>query len=146
MSKVRHEAFIEAPVERIWELVANLDRHPEWWPRIIATEAERAAVGTTYRQELETPAGSEVSEFVVDGMEDYKLLSIRCLNTGMFLRVGLTEARDGTFVQGEMGMDPIGIQNRLFDAIGGRRYFRTWISETFAGLERAAKDRTTPVA
>jgi uncharacterized protein YndB with AHSA1/START domain len=144
VSRVRHERFINAPVERIWDLVANLDRHPEWWPRVLATDAERAAIGATYRQELETPRGSEVSEFVVDGMEDYKRLSIRCLNTGMFLRVGLTEAREGTFVEGEMGMDPIGIGNRLYDAIGGRRYFRTWIAETFTGLEHAAVEKPAP--
>ena len=138
MSRVKQEAFINAPVERIWELVADIDRHPEWWPRVVETEGERAAVGTIYRQEMETPRGSEVTEFVVEGMEDYRRLSVRCMNTGMFLRFGLTEAREGTFVEGEMGMDPIGVSSRIFDAVSGRRYFRTWISETFTGLERAA--------
>jgi hypothetical protein len=88
---------------------------------------------------METPTGSEVSEFQVEGMEDYRRLAIRCLNSGMYLRFGLTEARDGTFVEGEMGMDPVGIPNRVFDAFTGRRYFRRWIGETFAGLERAAE-------
>jgi uncharacterized protein YndB with AHSA1/START domain len=144
MSRVRQEAFINAPVERIWELIADIDRHPEWWPRVVETEAGDHQVGSTYRQVMETPKGSEVAQFVVEGMEDYKLLSIRCVNSGMFLRFGLTEARDGTFVEGEMGMEAIGISNRIFDAVAGRRYFRTWISETFAALERVAADGPEP--
>jgi Polyketide cyclase / dehydrase and lipid transport len=138
VSHVRHEAFINAPVERIWELVSDLNRHPEWWPRVLETDAEHNDVGSTYRQVMETPAGSEVSEFQIEGMEDYRRLAIRCLNSGMFLRFGLTEAQSGTFVEGEMGMDPVGISNRVFDMVTGRRYFRTWISETFEGLERVA--------
>jgi uncharacterized protein YndB with AHSA1/START domain len=146
VSRVKQEAFIDAPVERIWGLVADIDRHPEWWPRIVDTDVDDVAVGATYRQMTETPRGSEVSQMVVDGMEDYKRLSIHCQNTGMFIEIGLTEARDGTFVEGEMGMDPIGIQNRVFDVLGGRRYFRSWIAETFAALERAAADETTAQA
>ena len=109
MSRVRKHAFIEAPVQRIWELVSDVERHPEWWPRVVETEAEDPQVGATYRQVMETPRGSEVAEFRVEGMEDFKNLSIRCVNTGMFVRFGLTEVRDGTFVEGEMGMDPIGV-------------------------------------
>jgi uncharacterized protein YndB with AHSA1/START domain len=138
MSHVRHEAFINAPVERIWELVSDMNRHPEWWPRVLETDAKGSEVGTTYRQVMETPKGSEVSQFQVEGMEDYKRLAIRCLNSGMFLRFGLTEAQDGTFVEGEMGMEPIGISNRVVDTFAGRRYFRRWIAETFESLERVA--------
>ena len=143
MSRVRKHAFIEAPVQRIWELVSDVKRHPEWWPRVVETEAEDPQVGATYRQVMETPRGSEVAEFRVEGMEDFKNLSIRCVNTGMFVRFGLTEVRDGTFVEGEMGMDPIGVSNRVVDVVAGRRYFRTWIGETFAGLERAARRETS---
>jgi uncharacterized protein YndB with AHSA1/START domain len=139
MSLVKQEGFIDAPVERIWELIADIDRHEEWWPRMAGAEVEDTSVGSVYRQVVETPTGSEVAHFEIEGMEDYKLLNIRCLDSGMFLRFGLTEARDGTFVQGEMGMDPIGISNRFFDIVGGRRFFKTWISETFAALERAAR-------
>ena len=38
-------------------------------------------------------------------------------------------------------MDPIGLGNRVFDAVAGRRYFTKWIAETVAGLERAASER-----
>ena len=141
MSLVKQEAFLNAPVERIWELISDIDHHPEWWPRMVETEAGDHEVGSSYRQVMEHPHGSEVAQFVVEGMEDYKLLSIRCVNSGMFMRFGLTEAQDGTFVEGEMGVDAVGIKSRVFDVVGGRRFFRSWISETFAALERAAKTR-----
>ena len=31
----RQQALIEVPVETLWELVGDVRRHPEWWPRII---------------------------------------------------------------------------------------------------------------
>ena len=108
VSRVRKHAFIEAPVQRIWEVVSDVERR-RWWPRVVETERRTPQVGATYRQVMETPRGSEVAEFRVEGMEDFKNLSIRCVNTGMFVRFGLTEVRDGTFVEGEMGMDPIGV-------------------------------------
>ncbi|HEX6583794.1 MAG TPA: SRPBCC family protein [Thermoleophilaceae bacterium] len=32
------QAFIEAPVERVWELVGDPNRHPEWWPEMLEIE------------------------------------------------------------------------------------------------------------
>jgi uncharacterized protein YndB with AHSA1/START domain len=28
------QTFIDAPVERVWELVGDPNRHPEWWPEM----------------------------------------------------------------------------------------------------------------
>jgi len=139
VSHARQQAFIDAPVERIWQLVSDVERHPQWWPRIIQTECEELAEGCTYREVVETPFGKTEMNLLIDGLDDCRNLSIRCLNTGTFVRFGLTRAQDGTFVDGEMGMDPMGIGNRLFDAVAGRRYFTAWMRETFAALERAAQ-------
>ena len=32
------QTFIEAPVERVWELVGDPNRHPEWWPEMLEIE------------------------------------------------------------------------------------------------------------
>jgi Polyketide cyclase / dehydrase and lipid transport len=142
VSRARQQAFIDAPVERIWELVSDIERHPQWWPRVAETEieqiAEKLAAGDTYRQVTRRPLGTDETRLEIESLDEFRGLSIRCLKTGMFVRFGLTEAQDGTFVDGEMGMDPRGFGNRVFDALAGRRYFSKWMAETFTGLERAA--------
>lgn len=143
MSHARKQAFIEAPVQRIWELVSDVERHPEWWPRVVEVESEGIEEGCTYREVTQTPFGREEMNLLVDGLDECRYLSIRCLNTGTFVRFGLTEAQDGTFVDGEMGMDPAGIGYRVFDAVAGRRFFSSWMTQTFAALERAATDETS---
>jgi uncharacterized protein YndB with AHSA1/START domain len=139
VSHTRQEAFIDAPVQRIWELVSDPDRHPEWWPRIVDVECEGLEEGCTYREVVRTPFGRESMHLQVDQLEDCRNLAIRCLNTGTFVRFEFTEAQSGTFVAGEMGMDPMGVSYRVFDAVAGRRYFTSWLAQTFAALEEAAK-------
>ena len=139
MSHTKREAFIDAPVERIWELVSDVERHPLWWPRVVEVECEELGEGCTYRQVTQTPFGKDEMNLLIDAYDECRSLSIRCLNTGTFIRFGLTGAQSGTFVEGEMGMEPNGLANRAFDAIAGRRYFTSWMTETFAALERAAK-------
>jgi uncharacterized protein YndB with AHSA1/START domain len=34
MSEVRQQVLIEAPPEVVWELITDLNRHPEWWPDV----------------------------------------------------------------------------------------------------------------
>ena len=141
MSHTKREAFLDAPVERIWELVSDVERHPLWWPRVVEVECEELGEGCTYRQVTQTPFGKDEMNLLIDGYDECRSLSIRCLNTGTFIRFGLTGAQDGTFVEGEMGMEPNGLANRVFDAIAGRRYFTSWMTETFTALERAAAER-----
>jgi hypothetical protein len=87
----------------------------------------------------ETPFGRQELEVLVVGLDEYRNLSIHCLNTGTFVRFELTGAREGTFVDSEIGMDPKNISSRVIDAVAGRRYFAKWIDQTFVALERAAK-------
>jgi hypothetical protein len=42
-------------------------------------------------------------------------LQIRCVNTGTYFKLALTEAQHGTFVDGEAGMEPATLQTRVFD-------------------------------
>jgi hypothetical protein len=141
MSACKRQAMIDAPVESIWDLVGNPARHPEWWPRVVEVEGERFSQGDQYVQVTRSPTGSVQTTFLVESREDLKEVRLRCLATGTYAHWVLTGAQGGTFVDLEMGMDPNGLSNRLFDAAIGRRYFNRWAEESIDGLGRAVSER-----
>ena len=138
MSLCRQQAFVAAPVESVWELISDIERHPEWWPRVLEVECEGLEEGCTYREVVRTPFGKDEMNLLIEGRDELRSLHIRCLNTGTFVRFGITEAQGGTFVDGEMGMEPIKFTDRAFDAVAGRRYFTNWLRMTFDALGRVA--------
>jgi len=141
MSEVRQQAYIEAPVEVVWNLIADADRHPEWWPRVLAVECEGLEPGCTYREVVQMPGGADKMKIRVDRMEDCKDLLIRCVNTGTFVHWSLTEAQEGTFVDATFGMEPSKLQYRVFDLALGRRFFRNWLQESLDAMRRVAPER-----
>jgi uncharacterized protein YndB with AHSA1/START domain len=51
------QTFIEAPVERVWELVGDPNRHPEWWPEMLEIECADLKEGCRYRGVVKGPSG-----------------------------------------------------------------------------------------
>jgi polyketide cyclase/dehydrase/lipid transport protein len=141
MSLARQQAFIDAPVSAVWELLADVDRHPEWWPRVVEVECDGLEAGCTYRQVTQTPFGKDEMNLLVDGLDECRNLSIHCLSTGTFVRWQMAEAQGGTFLQGEMGMEPEKLRMKTFDLVIGRIYFRSWLRQTMEALERVAPKR-----
>ena len=103
--------------------------------------AASAMLVCTYRQITQTPFGKDQMNLRIEDRDDPRRLHVRCMNTGTFVRFDLTGAQGGTFADGEMGMDPDRMSNRVFDAVLGRRYFKSWLEQTMEALETAAKDR-----
>jgi Polyketide cyclase / dehydrase and lipid transport len=134
MSLSHQQAFVEAPVDVIWELIADIGHHPEWWPRVLEVEVQSAEEGAIYRQLTQTPVGKDQTELLIESRDEPRNLRIRCLNTGTFVRFAITPAQEGTFIDGEMGMDPLTFKHRLFDVIAGRRYFASWLRATLDAL------------
>ena len=145
MSEARQQAFIDAPIGVVWELLEDVDRHSEWWPRVVEVECEGLEAGCTYRQVLQGPMGEEDMLVRVDQMEDCEELLIRCVNTGTFVHWTLTEAQEGTFVEARFGMEPAKLQHRVFDLVAGKRYFRSWVRQSLEAMQRVASERAAPV-
>jgi uncharacterized protein YndB with AHSA1/START domain len=143
VSSARLQAFIEAPLPVVWGLVADVDRHPEWWPRVVEVHCDGLEEGCTYREVVKSPFGSQDDmQMRIDRLAENEELRIRCINTGTYFKLALTEARSGTFVDGEAGMEPATLQTRVFDALAGKRYFRSWMRQTLDALDQVACDRT----
>ena len=146
VSAARRQTFIDAPVPVVWDLVSDVNRHPEWWPRVIEVECDGLEEGCTYRQLTKVPLGRDEMNLHVDKLTDCQDLSIRCLNTGSYVRFLLTEAQGGTFADVEIGMEPQGMRNKVFDTVAGKRYFTTWLGQTLEALDRAACERAHAAA
>jgi hypothetical protein len=138
MSLYRQQALIQAPVTTIWELIGDVDRHPEWWPKVVEVECEGLTEGCTYRMVSKGPVGREEHQIEVERLEGCRELFIRCLNTGTYCKWVLAEAQGGTFIDAEFGMDPQTVQTRVFDVLAGKRYFRRWLQQSLEALEVTA--------
>jgi Polyketide cyclase / dehydrase and lipid transport len=134
----RQQSWIDAPVEVVWALIRDVNRHPEWWPRVVEVECEGLEEGCTYRQVTETPFGYQELDVVIDRLEELRELKIRCTNTGTFVDLAVTPAETGTFVDARFGMDPLSTRMRLFDAIAGKRYFRRWLEQSLEAMQEVA--------
>ena len=145
MSEARQQAFIDAPIGVVWELLEDVDRHSEWWPRVVEVECEGLETGCTYREVLQGPVGKDEMLLRVDRMEDCEELLIRCVNTGTFVHWTLTEAQEGTFVDARFGMEPAKFQHRVFDLVAGKRYFRSWVRQSLEAMQRVASERAARV-
>jgi uncharacterized protein YndB with AHSA1/START domain len=146
MSETRRQVHIDAPMAVVWALIADIERHSEWWPRVVEVECEQLGEGCNYRQVTRTPVGVDEMNLHIDSMREPDEFKIHCVNTGTFVQLGLTEAQGGTFVDGRMGMDPDGLANRVFDATAGRLYFRRWLAASLDAMAEAAKERAQATA
>src|SRR5690242_6017255 len=133
MPSARRQVMVDAPVERVWELIGDVNRHPEWWPRVEEVECDLLDVGCTYRQVTQRPDRRIQTTISVEMLDDCEQLRVRCLDTGMYAHFVLTPAQNGTFVDAELGVEEQGLA-RLFAAA----FIRRWITQSLDGLRRAA--------
>jgi uncharacterized protein YndB with AHSA1/START domain len=134
----RQQAVIDAPVEEVWDLIGDPNRHPEWWPTMLEVECSNLEEGCSYRSVQKGMFGrTEEHELLVERLEGCREISIRCEDVGVFTRFVLTEAQGGTFVEAEFGAEGKTVGMKIIGAVAGRRYLRSWINETFEGLRRA---------
>lgn len=144
MSVCRNQALIHAPPNRVWDLIGDPRRHPDWWPRVIEVRGEQFDEGSNYAQVTRDPGGGVETTMSIERLEDLREIHLRCQQTGTYAHWLLTEAQGETFVEVEFGMDPIGAKYRIFDAALGKLYFRRWLSQSLTALEEAAAEPDSP--
>jgi hypothetical protein len=140
MSSWRQQALIEAPVEKIWELVGDPNRHPEWWPRVLEVSGVPVITqDASYRQVTRSRSGVVETTFNVEELDELKTIKLRCVDTDTYAHFLLTDVRGSTFVDFELGMDPVPDRFADFDRTRGKQYFREWGQEAIDGLKLAAE-------
>jgi Polyketide cyclase / dehydrase and lipid transport len=140
MSCCRLQAQVDVPPETLWELVGNVERHPEWWPRVVGVHCEGLEEDCSYRQVFKSPMGVVETDVSIERLEDCHELTLRCLDTGTYAHWLMAEAQGGTFLDVEFGLDPKTAGTRVFDIVAGRRYFRRWLEESIDALRTAAHE------
>ena len=140
MSEYRQQAWIDAPIEVVWQLIRDVNRHPEWWPRVVEVKCDGLEEGCTYRSVTESPFGYQELDVVVDRLDEMREMRIRCINTGTFVDLAVADARGGTFVDARFGMEPQTARTRVFDAVAGKRFFKRWLEQSLAAMQDVAQE------
>jgi hypothetical protein len=138
------QTHIDAPVETVWELVGDPNRHPDWWPEMVEVDCAALHEGCRYRGVIKGIIGADEHELLVERLEVERLsgsreVSIFCEGTGVTTRFLLTEAQGGTFVEGRFAVDPASMGMRVLSVVAGRRFLRSWLERSLANLKRAAE-------
>lgn len=143
MSNYRQQAVIDAPVEVVWELLSDVNRHAEWWPKIVEAECDEVEQGCKYRNVVERPGPLPdlATTLHIEKLDDCEEVLIRCLDTGTYTHFVLTEAQNGTFVDADFGSEPKKPELKVFDVIAGKRYFRRWLEQSLDALQRVAAEQ-----
>jgi hypothetical protein len=79
----------------------------------------------------------------IERLDDCRVLTLRCMDTGTYAHWLLADAQGGTFVDVEFGLDPKTARTRVFDLVAGRRYFRQWLQQSIEALRIAAHEGVT---
>jgi uncharacterized protein YndB with AHSA1/START domain len=142
-TECRQQAFIDAPLDRVWDLVADPDRQLEWWPDTLTFECIDGEFEQGCRirnvQKRPWPMSNLETILEVEQMTPGHELLIRCQDTGTYTRAVLTEGQGGTFVEMEAGNDPKTLGTRVQIAAAGRRLFRRWVEHALEKLRGAAE-------
>jgi polyketide cyclase/dehydrase/lipid transport protein len=142
MSDCRQQVFIDAPPRIVWELISEVERHPEWWPDVVEVQCdEGVAEGCKYREVIKVPLGTGERNFLIEDFDDARRFHITCVDTGAFVDISLAEARGGCFVDALAGVDPKSLGFKVFDAVAGKRYWRRWLEQSLDAIRKISGER-----
>ena len=139
MAAWRRQALVEAPIEEVWELIADPARFPEWNEEVEVTGVPtRIEKGSTFRRTAPTRFGPKVTTtFEVEELdEDLREIKLRCQTSGFYSHWVLTEARGDTFADVEMGVEPHELTERVWALPHTKTYLRRALDVSLDGLRR----------
>jgi Polyketide cyclase / dehydrase and lipid transport len=142
-SSWQQQALIEAPVRRIWELLEDPARYPEWASDAISTTGFPTEIekGSTFEQTGPGPFGRPMkTTYKVEELDDLREIKLRCQRTGYYSHWRLTEAQGQTFADLELGVEPIGLFGRVIDLALTKNEMRKMADLSLDGLRQATAE------
>ncbi len=140
MSSWRQQALIEAPLEDVWKLIGNPNRYPEWAAEVLEiTGLASVDEGQTFQQVTKTPISKDQTTFEIEELDELHEIKLRCQTSGFYSRWLLTEARENTFLDVEIGMDPATVPYRVMNATVGKRWYRRLVENSLDGLRNVVE-------
>jgi uncharacterized protein YndB with AHSA1/START domain len=142
VSSWKQQALIEAPLESVWELLADPARYPEWASEVIEVTGAPSRIerGSTFDVTGGGPLGrTYTTTFRIEELEEMRTLKMQCQVSGFYSHWLLTEARGNTFAEVELGVEPKpGLRARVAEVTHTKRYLRRAVDQTLDSLRRAA--------
>jgi uncharacterized protein YndB with AHSA1/START domain len=147
MASWKQQALIEAPIEKVWELLEDPTQFAEWSGDTIEVTGAPTKVekGSTFDLTSRGPLGlKSTTTFEVEELDDLREIKLRCQRSGYYSHWLLTDARGNTFTEVEMGVEPEmgvkpkpGFEARVISALHTKGYLRRAAEQTLDGLKRA---------
>jgi len=139
------QAFIDAPPERVWELIGDPNRHPDWWPGIVDVECADLREGCRYREVVKGFFRPQEHDILIERLDTCQEVCISCQDTGVTTRFVLTGAQGGTFVEGHFSIEPIRVGQKVVTAVTGRRFLRSWLERSLENLKHVSEREPAPL-
>lgn len=140
MAQWQQQALVEAPVERVWAVLTDPARYPEWAGDSIETTGYPVKIekGSTFEQTSPGPFGrKDTTTFEVTELDDLHEIKLKCQLSGYYSHWRLTEAQGQTFADVEVGVEPIGVPGQFVRVMFPKRVLRKVTSDSLDGLKRA---------
>jgi uncharacterized protein YndB with AHSA1/START domain len=143
MSSWRQQALIEAPVDEVWRLVADPTRDPEWGANVVAVTGEaRVTRNDEFRMTTRDLLVEKETTFRVVEHDELREIKLQCETSGFYSHWLLTEARENTFLEVEIGMEPGKLPYRVIDTTVGKRWYRRLAEDSIDGIRGLLSRRT----
>jgi uncharacterized protein YndB with AHSA1/START domain len=151
MASWRQEALIEAPVEEVWEVLADPVRGPDWDQDVLAITGAPVKIekGSSFELTGRGPLGLKATTtFKVEEFEEMHELKMKCQTSGFYAHWLLTKAQDSTFAQLELGHEQEFPRERMLKeravrALYTKSYLRRAVEQTLDGLRKVVRGKAT---
>jgi uncharacterized protein YndB with AHSA1/START domain len=149
MSSWKQQALIDAPVAKVWDILVDPVRSPDWDPDVLAVTGAPIKIekGSTFDVTARGPLHMKsTTTFRVEELDDMHELKMKCQVSGFYAHWLLTEAQSGTFAEVELGVEPLESRpprGTLGAMLHTKSYLRRQVEKLLDSLRRSvSRERT----